>query len=164
MQKKLTLKEKLKLFKDYVETKVSDKYFMIKDLAIEFYDETNKEEIELTNKTINKITQEMYDEGFMLKGKIPLNFEAMNEQHRLEYEKKGISEISISVFIESHQFEIEVANLSLIVNKDLKAGYWNILDIAYTKIVHEGLADIYLKMKKTQDELLEEFLSQGAQL
>lgn len=164
MQKKLTLKEKLKLFKDYVETKVSDKYFMIKDLAIEFYDEANKEEIELTSKTINKITQEMYDEGFMLKGKIPLNFEAMNEQHRLEYEKKGISEISISVFIESHQFEIEVANLSLIVNKDLKAGYWNILDIAYTKIVHEGLADIYLKMKKTQDELLEEFLSQGAQL
>lgn len=164
MQNKVTLKEKLKLFKDYVETKVSDKYFMIKDLVIEFYDEANKEEIELTSKTLNKITQEMYNEGFMLKGKIPLNFEAMSEQHRLEYEKKGITEISISVFIESHQFEIEVANLSLIVNKDLKAGYWNILDIAYTKIVHEGLADIYLKMKKTQDELLEEFLTKGASL
>ena len=164
MQNKVTLKEKLKLFKDYVETKISDKYFMIKDLAIEFYDEANKEEIELTSKKLNKITQEMYDEGFMLKGKIPLNFEAMNEQHRLEYEKKGITEISISVFIETHQFEIEVANLSLIVNKDLKAGYWNILDIAYTKIVHEGLADIYLKMKKTQDELLEEFLTKGASL
>lgn len=164
MQNKLTLKEKLNLFKDYVKTKVSDNYFMIKDLAIEFYDEANKEEIELTSKTINKITQEMYDEGFMLKGKIPLNFEAMSEQHRLEYEKKGITEIGISVFIEAKQFEIEVSNLILIVNKDLKVGYWNILDIAYTKIIHEGLANIYLKMKKTQDELLEEFLSQGAQL
>lgn len=164
MQNKLTLKEKLNLFKDYVETKVSDKYFMIKDLVIEFYDEANKEEIELTSKTINKITQEMYDEGFMLKGKIPLNFEAMSEQHRLEYEKKGIKEISISVFIDTKQFEIEVTNLSLIVNKDLKVGYWNILDIAYTKIIHEGLADIYLKMKKTQDELLEEFLTKGASL
>ena len=164
MQKKLTLKEKLKLFKDYVETKVSDKYFMIKDLAIEFYDEANKEEIELTNKTLNKITQEIYDEGFMLKGKIPLNLEAMSEQHRLDYQKKGISEISISVFIDTRQFEIEVGNLSLIVNKDLETGYWNILDIAYTKIIHEGLADIYLKMKKTQDELLEEFLTKGASL
>lgn len=102
MQKKLTLKEKLKLFKDYVETKVSDKYFMIKDLAIEFYDKANKEEIELTSKTINQITQEMYDEGFMLKGIIPLNFDALSEQHRLDFEKKGISEISISVFIETH--------------------------------------------------------------
>ena len=164
MQKKLTLKEKLKLFKDYVETKISDKYFMINDLAIEFYDEATKEEIELTSKTINKITQEMYDEGFMLKSKIPINLEALSEQHRLDLEKKGISEISISVFIETHQFENEVSNLSLIVNKNLEVGYWNILDIAYTKIIHEGLADIYLKMKKTQDELLEEFLTKGASL
>ena len=164
MQKKLTLKEKLKLFKDYVETKVSDKYFMVKDLAIEFYDKANKKEIELTSKTINKVTQEMYDEGFMLKAKIPLNFEALSEQHRLDFEKKGISEINISAFIETQQFENEVANLSLIVNKDTLIGYWNTLDIAYTQIIHEGLDDIYLKMKKTQDELLEEFLTKGASL
>lgn len=164
MRNQVTLKEKLKLFKDYVETKVSDKYFMIKDLAIEFYDEVNKEEIELTSKNLNKITQEMYDEGFMLKAKIPLNFEALSEQHRLDFEKKGISEINISAFIETQQFENEVANLSLIVNKDILIGYWNTLDIAYAQIIHGGLANIYLKMKKTQDELLEEFLTKGASL
>ena len=164
MHKKLTLKEKLKLFNQYLENKRADNHLMVESMNIDFYDEANNKEIELTTTNLDEITQDMLDYGFALCVKRPINQNALDKKHRKEAEENNVTSISISILIDTQKFEEEIHNITHMTNNDIKNGYWTMLDISYNQIIREGISNIHERMGKKQDELLEEFLSQGVQL
>lgn len=164
MHKKLTLKEKLKLFNQYLENKRADNHLMVESMNIDFYDEANNKEIELTTTNLDEITQDMLDYGFALCVKLPINQNALDKKHRKEAEENNVTSISISILIDTQKFEEEIHNITHMTNNDIKNGYWTMLDISYNQIIREGISNIHERMGKKQDELLEEFLSQGVQL
>lgn len=164
MAKQLTLKEKLELFNHYLEHKRADEYLMVESVNFDFYDEITNEEIELTANNINSITQEMFDYGFALCVKLPINQNALDKKHRKEAEENNVTSISISILIDTQKFEEEIYNITHMTNNNIENGYWTMLDISYNQIIREGISNIHERMGKKQDELLEEFLSQGAKL
>lgn len=164
MAKQLTLKEKLELFNQYLENKRADEYLIVESVNFDFYDEITNEEIELTANNINSITQEMFDYGFALCVKLPINQNALDKKHRKEAEENNVTSISISILIDTQKFEEEIYNITHMTNNNIENGYWTMLDISYNQIIREGISNIHERMGKKQDELLEEFLSQGAKL
>lgn len=164
MAKQLTLQEKLELFNHYLEHKRSDEYLMVESVNFDFYDELTNEEIKLTPNNMSNITQDMFDYGFALCVKLPINQNALDKKHRKEAEENNVTSISISILIDTQKFEEEIYNITHMTNNNIENGYWTMLDISYNQIIREGISNIHNKMGKKQDELLEEFLSQGAQL
>lgn len=164
MHKKLTLKEKLKLFNQYLENKRADNHLMVESMNIDFYDEANNKEIELTTTNLDEITQDMLDYGFALRVTMPINQKALDNKHRSEAEENNITSTSISIVIDTKKFEEEIYNITHMTNNKIENGYWTMLDVSYHQIIREGISNIHERMGKKQDELLEEFLSQGAQL
>ena len=164
MAKRLTLKEKLKLFNQYLEHKRADEYLMVESVDFDFYDEIKNEEIELTPSNMSKITQDMFDYGFALRVKMPINQDALDKKHREEAEEQGVTSITVSILVDTEKFEEEIHNITRMTNNKIENGYWTMLDISYNQIIREGISNIHNKMGKKQDELLEEFLSLGAQL
>ena len=164
MAKQLTLQEKLELFNHYLERKRADEYLMVESVGFDFYDEITNEEIKLTRNNMSNITQDMFDYGFTLCVKLPINQNALDKKHRKEAEENNVTSISISILIDTQKFEEEIQNITHMTNNDIKNGYWTMLDISYNQIIREGISNIHERMGKKQDELLEEFLSQGAQL
>lgn len=164
MTKRLTLKEKLELFNQYLEHKRADEYLMVESVDFDFYNEIKNEEIELTTSNMNEITQNMFDYGFALRVKMPINQDALDKKHREEAEKQGVTSITVSILVDTEKFEEEIHNITRMTNNKIENGYWTMLDISYNQIIREGISNIHNKMGKKQDELLEEFLSQGASL
>lgn len=164
MTKRLTLKEKLELFNQYLEHKRADEYLMVESVDFDFYDEIKNEEIELTPSNVREITQDMFDYGFALRVKMPINHDALDKKHREEAEEQGVTSITVSILVDTEKFEEEIHNITRMTNNKIENGYWTMLDISYNQIIREGISNIHNKMGKKQDELLEEFLSQGAQL
>lgn len=164
MAKQLTLQEKLELFNHYLEHKRADEHLMVESVNFDFYDEIKNEEIKLTPNNMDSITQEMFDYGFALRVKLPINQNALDKKHRKEAEEQNVTSITVSILIDTQKFEEEIYNITHMTNNDIKNGYWTMFDISYNQIIREGISNIHERMGKTQDELLEEFLSQGAQL
>lgn len=164
MTKRLTLKEKLELFNQYLEHKRADEYLMVESVDFDFYDEIKNEEIELTPSNMSEITQDMFDYGFALRVKMPINQDALDKKHREEAKEQGVTSITVSILVDTEKFEEEIHNITRMTNNKIENGYWTMLDISYNQIIREGISNIHNKMGKKQDELLEEFLSLGAQL
>ena len=164
MHKKLTLKEKLKLFNQYLENKRTDNHLMVESMNIDFYDEANNKEIELTTTNLDEITQEMFDYGFALRVAMPINQKALDNKHRSEAEENNITSTSISIVIDTKKFEEEIYNITHMTNNKIENGYWTMLDISYHQIIREGISNLHERMGKKHDELLEDFLAQGASL
>ena len=164
MAKQLTLQEKLELFNQYLEHKRADEYLMVESVGFDFYDEIKNQEIKLTPNNMSNITQEMFDYGFALCVKLPINKNALDKKNRKEAEKNNVTSISISILIDTQKFEEEIQNITHMTNNNIENGYWTMLDISYNQIIREGISNIHERMGKKQDELLEEFLSQGAKL
>ena len=164
MAKRLTLKEKLELFNQYLENKRTDNHLMVESMNIDFYDEANNKEIELTTTNLDEITQDMFDYGFALRVTMPINQKTLDNKHRTEAEENNITSTSVSIVIDTQKFEEEIHNITRMTNNKIENGYWTMLDISYNQIIREGISNIHNKMGKKQDELLEEFLSLGAQL
>lgn len=164
MHKKLTLKEKLELFNQYLEHKHDDEHLMVESVGFDFYDEIKNEEIELTADNMSSITEEMFDYGFALRVKLPINQKALDKKHREEAEEQGVTSITISILVDTQKFEDEIYNITHMTNNDIENGYWTMLDISYNQIIREGISNIHERMGKKQDELLEDFLAQGASL
>lgn len=101
MAKQLTLQEKLELFNHYLEHKRADEYLMVESVGFDFYDEITNEEIKLTPNNMSNITQEMFDYGFALCVKLPINQNALNKKHRKEAEENNVTSISISILIDT---------------------------------------------------------------
>lgn len=160
MAKQLTLQEKLELFNHYLEHKRADEYLMVESVDFDFYDEIKNQEIKLTPNNMSSITQEMFDYGFALRVKLPINQNALDKKHRKEAEENNVTSISVSILIDTQKFEEEIHNITHMTNNNIENGYWTMLDISYNQII----SNIHERMGKKQDELLEEFLSQGAQL
>lgn len=164
MAKQLTLQEKLELFNHYLEHKRADEYLMVESINFDFYDEITNEEIKLTPNNMSSITQDMFDYGFALRVKMPINQDALDKKHREEAKEQGVTSITVSILVDTEKFEKEIHNITRMTNNKIENGYWTMLDISYNQIIREGVSNIHNKMGKKQDELLEEFLSQGAQL
>ena len=164
MAKRLTLKEKLELFNQYLKHKRDDEHLMVESVDFDFYDEIKNEEIELTPSNISEITQDMFDYGFALRVKMPINQDALDKKHREEGKEQGVTSITVSILVDTEKFEEEIHNITRMTNNKIENGYWTMLDISYNQIIREGISNIHNKMGKKQDELLEEFLSLGAQL
>lgn len=164
MAKRLTLKEKLELFNQYLKHKRADEHLMVESVDFDFYDEITNEEIELTPSNMSEITQDMFDYGFALRVKMPINQDALDKKHREEAEEQGVTSITVSILVDTQKFEEEIHNITQMTNNKIENGYWTMLDISYNQIIREGISNIHERMGKKQDELLEEFLSQGAQL
>ena len=164
MAKQLTLQEKLELFNQYLEHKRADEHLMVESVGFDFYDEIKNEEIKLTPNNMSSITQEMFDYGFALRVKMPINQDALDKKHREEAKEQGVTYITVSILVDTQKFEDEIYNITHMTNNDIENGYWTMLDISYNQIIREGISNIHERMGKKQDELLEEFLSQGAKL
>lgn len=164
MAKQLTLQEKLELFNHYLEHKRADKYLMVESVDFDFYDEITNEEIKLTPNNMSNITQEMFDYGFALRVKMPINQDALDKKHREEAKEQGVTSITVSILVDTEKFEEEIHNITRMTNNKIENGYWTMLDISYNQIIREGISNIHEKMGKKQDELLEEFLTKGASL
>lgn len=164
MAKRLTLKEKLELFNQYLKHKRDDEHLMVESVDFDFYDEIKNEEIELTPSNISEITQDMFDYGFALRVKMPINQDALDKKHHEEAKEQGVTSITVSILVDTEKFEEEIHNITRMTNNKIENGYWTMLDISYNQIIREGISNIHNKMGKKQDELLEEFLSLGAQL
>lgn len=164
MAKRLTLKEKLELFNQYLEYKRTDKYLMVESVDFDFYDEIKNEEIELTPNNMSEITQEMFDYGFALRVKMPINQDALDKKHREEAEQQGVTSITVSILVDTEKFEEEIYNITHMTNNKIENGYWTMLDISYHQIIREGISNLHERMGKKHDELLEDFLAQGASL
>lgn len=164
MAKQLTLQEKLELFNHYLEHKRAAEYLMVESVNFDFYDEITNEEIKLTPNNMSSITQDMFDYGFALCVKLPINQDALDKKHREEAEENNVTSISISIVVDTQKFEEEIHNITRMTNNNIENGYWTMLDISYNQIIREGISNIHERMGKKQDELLEEFLSQGAKL